>query len=189
MLSAAHDLMIERGSENFSLQDICTRGKVSIGSIYLRFGCKDNLVIAVLSDQLMKIGDEEAAMVLNLQRRSSALHIFMPLYIEAYADILRRYAITLRLAMARASRDPVVAEMGKASARRSAANGTAAMLNYGQEFGGTNHWIKANAVYQIIFATLARHWSIDTNTDRENDWNALKNELSMMCLAYLVHVR
>jgi AcrR family transcriptional regulator len=189
MLAAANDLMIERGSEDFSLQEICARGRVSTGSIYLRFGCRDNLVSAALSDQLTKIGEEEVAMMVNLQHRSPTLHRFMPLYIEAYAEVLQKYTIILRLATARASRDPIVAEIGKASARHSATSGTAAILNYAQEFGGGHHWTKANSVYQIICATLVRHLGIDTNKGRESDWNVLKEELSTMCLAYLIHAK
>ena len=50
MLAAARELMLERGSEEFTLQEVSERGQVSIGSIYLRFESKDNLVRGVIAE-------------------------------------------------------------------------------------------------------------------------------------------
>ena len=55
MLFAARELMLERQSEEFTLQDVSARGNVSIGSIYLRFESKDNLVRAVIFNALEEI--------------------------------------------------------------------------------------------------------------------------------------
>ena len=49
MLAAGRELMLERGSEEFTLQEVSERGQVSIGSIYLRFESKDNLVRGVIA--------------------------------------------------------------------------------------------------------------------------------------------
>ena len=51
MLTAGRALMLERGSEDFTLQDVNQKGNVSIGSIYLRFQSKDNLVRAVIASE------------------------------------------------------------------------------------------------------------------------------------------
>ena len=48
MLAAGRELMLDRGSEEFTLQEVSERGQVSIGSIYLRFESKDNLVRGVM---------------------------------------------------------------------------------------------------------------------------------------------
>jgi AcrR family transcriptional regulator len=73
MLAAARSLMIERGSEDFTLQEVGTRGKVSIGSIYLRFESKDNLVRAVLARGLADLAAAEAAMYAQLLAASARL--------------------------------------------------------------------------------------------------------------------
>jgi len=187
MLSAARELMLERQSEEFTLQDVSARGNVSIGSIYLRFESKDNLVRAVIFNALEEIAADEDRMIADVEARSSSLAQFVLHYVEAFAEVLRRNSALLRLAMERASFDPLVSGPGKESALRSAAQATAAMLKYQAEFGGTDHELKANAAYQIIFAMLARQLSLGSTGESalKHDWTQLKRELGRMCLAYL----
>lgn len=46
MLAAAEKLMVKRGNDDFTLTEVAKAGKVSIGSIYLRFDSKDDLIRA-----------------------------------------------------------------------------------------------------------------------------------------------
>lgn len=187
MLVAARELMLDRGNEEFTLQEVSQRGRVSIGSIYLRFESKDNLVRAVIAAVLAEVALDEGHMLEEVRKASKSLSEFVPTYVEAYAEVLRRNAPLLRLSMERASYDPLVSGPGKQSAYRSAAEGTAAMLAYAAEFGGGDHETKANAAYNIIFSTLARQLSLGSTSESvsASDWNLLKRELGRMCLAYL----
>lgn len=187
MLGAARELMMERGSENFTLQDVARRGAVSIGSIYLRFESKDNLVRAVLAQALEEIATEEEAMLAALVAGAADLAGFIPAYVEAYAEALRVNAPMLRLAMLRAEQDPMVSTYGKKSAARALSSATAALLRYQEEFGGTDRPVKAASAFQVIFATLARELSLGSTGDSSSnqDWERLKLELGRMCLAYL----
>jgi AcrR family transcriptional regulator len=187
MLAAARELMVERGNEEFTLQAVSKRGKVSIGSIYLRFESKDNLVRAVIANALDEIADEEDLMLAGVRAKSRMLADFMPNYVEAFAESLRQNAPPLRLGMERASYDPLVGGPGKKSAFRSAAQATEAMLEYGEEFAGSDQELKAHAAYQIIFATLARQLGLGSTGESAHgyDWQQLKRELGRMCLAYL----
>jgi len=187
MLHAARELMLERRSEEFTLQDVSRQGNVSIGSIYLRFESKDNLVRAVIANALEDIAADEDRMIAEVEAKSASLAQFVPNYVEAYAEVLRRHSALLRLAMERASHDPLVSGPGKQSALRSAALGTAAMLKHDAEIGGTDHILKADAAYQVIFATLARQLRLGATGESalEYDWSQLKRELGRMCLAYL----
>ena len=116
MLLAARELMLERGNEDFTLQEVSQRGNVSIGSIYLRFDGKDNLVRAVLEEADHDIGLAEDTMFAKLKSECNTLGEFVPRFVDAYAEVLRTYAPLLRLSMERASYDPLVAEPGKARA-------------------------------------------------------------------------
>jgi AcrR family transcriptional regulator len=89
MLNAARELMLERGSEDFTLQDVNQKGNVSIGSIYLRFQSKDNLVRAVIARALEDIAADEEAMVADVLAQSPTLDEFMPRYVAGYAEVLR----------------------------------------------------------------------------------------------------
>ncbi|HWU01305.1 MAG TPA: TetR family transcriptional regulator [Novosphingobium sp.] len=187
MLQATQALMLERGNEDFTLQDVGNLGQVSIGSIYLRFAGKDNLVRAVIAQEFERIEHDEREMLIRAIGESACLADFIPRYVTAYAEMLRQHAPLLRLIMERAQHDPLVSEPGKRIARSSDEASTQAMLRYRHEFGGQDHELKANAAYQIIFSTLARYLSLGSvaETREEADWASLKIELGRMTLAYL----
>jgi AcrR family transcriptional regulator len=187
MVAAAEKLMLERGSEEFTLQEVSQEGSVSIGSIYLRFESKENLVRAVIGNHLKRMEVREDEMMARVHEQSDSLVTVVPAFVENYAELLREEAPLLRQSMARAAFDPLVAGPGRQSANRAAALGIGAMLNYSDQFGGSDHERKANAAYQIIFATLARQLSLGSTGEsvHPQDWNELKIELGRMCLAYL----
>ncbi|MET0180401.1 MAG: TetR/AcrR family transcriptional regulator [Novosphingobium sp.] len=187
MLATARELMLERRGEDFTLQDVSQRGNVSIGSIYLRFKSKDNLVRAVIANALEELGVRQTAMIGEVCGSATTLAEFVPRYVESYAEVLREHAPLLRLAMERAASDPLVSGPGKQSADRSARLGLEAMLTFADEFGGSDPEVKASASYHIIFATLARELSLGSTGEsaRGYDWEQLKRELARMCLAYL----
>lgn len=186
MLEAAKGLMLELGSEDFTLLEVSKRGNVSIGSIYLRFESKDNLVRAVIAKALEEISAEEDRMLEEVLRKSRRLDSFVPRYVEAYAEVLRTHAPLLRLSMQRAAFDPSVSGPGKEQAMKAESRATAAMLKYSDEFGGRRHSTKASSAYHVIFAALARELSLGSTAEsvQDYDWGTMKRELGRMCLAY-----
>lgn len=188
MVAAAYRLMIERGSEDFTLQEVSKTGNVSIGSIYLRFESKENLVRAVIASQLQQIMVDEDAMMAKVLGGSTSLAEFMPNFVEAYAELLKYHAPVLRLSMLRAAYDPLIAEPGKRSAFRIADIAAQAMQRFLGEIADQDTGRKTDAAYQIIFATLARQLSLGSTGESVHaaqDWTVLKQELAKMCLAYL----
>ena len=187
MLAAARELMIERGNEEFTLQEVSQRGNVSIGSIYLRFESKDNLVRAVIANALEDIVDDEDAMFARLKADANSLGTFIERYVDEFAEMLRRNAPLLRLAMRRAAYDPLIAGPGKASALKSEDCATAAMLHFRAEIGGDDPAKKARTSYMVVFAALARELSLGSTDESAHnyDWGEHKAELGKMCLAYL----
>lgn len=187
MLGAARALMVERGSEDFTLLEVSKRGNVSIGSIYLRFESKDNLVRAVIADTMEELARAEDGMFAKLERSCSSLAEFVPGFVHAYAGVLSEHATLLRLAMTRAEHDPQVAEPGKRAALRAVHMARDAMLHYADQFGGTDRNVRAEAAYYVVFATLARQLSLGSSRQSvtDYDWEQLKLELGRMCLAYL----
>ncbi|MEO7656652.1 MAG: TetR/AcrR family transcriptional regulator [Sphingomicrobium sp.] len=186
MLVAARELMLERG-EDFTLQEVSRRGDVSIGSIYLRFESKENLVRAVIANALDDVARDEEDMCERVRESASSLAELVPAYVHAYAETLRGNASLLRLAMQRAAIDPLVSEPGKQRALQAAKAGSEVMLDYRDEFGGTDPELKASSAFHVIFATLARQLSLGSTGEsvQSYDWDLLKRELGSMCLAYL----
>lgn len=189
MLEATKALMLERGSENFTLQDVSERGGVSIGSIYLRFESKDRLLHAVIGQELEAIVEGERAMLNEIVARSTSLVDFLPRYIHAYSDFLADHAQLLRTIMQRAEIDPAVSEPGRESAQRSAELSAEAILHFRNEISSDDPERRAHTVFRIVFATAARQFGLGSTAESADDriWAVLKEELSTMALAYLRH--
>jgi len=187
MMQAARALIVERGDEDFTLIEVSKRGKVSIGSIYLRFESKDNLVRAVIAETMNELAEAESAMLRRLTAQCPTLIDFIPAFVEGYAAVLTEFASVLSLAMLRAESDPQVAEPGKRAHLDAIARATQAMLSYDSELTGSDKAIRANAAYHVIFATLARQLSLGSIREpaTDIDWQQLKDELGRMTLAYL----
>ncbi|NBC37736.1 TetR family transcriptional regulator [Novosphingobium sp. FSY-8] len=188
MVTAARELMLERGNEDFTLQEVGKQGEVSIGSIYLRFESKDNLVRAVLAQALQDLSDAEIGLMSRLAVACTSLGSFIPAYVDEYAEVLRVHAPLLRLTMLRAENDELVASLGKQVAIHAQNQATATILRYVREFGDQRDTqIRAHSAFQIIFATLARQLSLGSHgeTGLGVNWDVLKRELSRMILAYL----
>ncbi len=189
MLEATKQLMIEVGSDAFTLQDVSERGQVSIGSIYLRFESKDRLLHAVIAEELQTVIAKERAMIDATIAECATLGEFLPRFIDRYSGFLSENAPLLRTIMQRAAVDPAVSEPGKETARRSSAMSVAAILTYRDEIRAPDAADKANAVFQIVFATIARQFGLGSTPESGDPivWNFMKDELSKMALAYLRH--
>ncbi len=189
MLAATKSLMLEMGSEDFTLQDVSERGNVSIGSIYLRFESKDRLLRAVIAEELHAIIAAEKVMVENVLERSENLALFLEVYIDRYSAFLEERSKLLRTIMQRASIDPAVSEPGKEAAYRSFAMTVKAILTFRDEIQRGSPERKANAVLPMIFATVARQYGLGANPESGDpkSWSLLKTELSKMAYAYLIY--
>lgn len=189
MLDATKALMLETGGDNFTLQDVSERGNVSIGSIYLRFESKDRLLHAVIAEELQNVLASEREILDAVIAQSKSLADFLPLYIDRYSGFLEEYAPLLRTIMQRASVDAAVSEPGKETARRSAAMSVAAIMSFRDEIKAPDAEDKAQAVFQIIFATVARQFGLGSTPESGDPavWAFMKGELAKMALAYLRH--
>lgn len=58
ILDAALDCLIEKGLHDTSLTDICRRGELSVGAIYIHFSSKDDILHAVADRQLERAREE-----------------------------------------------------------------------------------------------------------------------------------
>ncbi len=187
MLEATKSLMLERGSEEFTLQDVSERGHVSIGSIYLRFESKDRLLHAVIAQELEAIIAGERALLDQVLADSTDLGRFLDLYIDRYSMFMARNAPLLRTIMQRAAIDPAVSGPGKETARKSTTMAIEAMLRFANEIGGNNPHEKAQVAFQIVFATIARQFGLGATPESGDEavWSVVKQELAKMALAYL----
>ncbi|WP_428333211.1 TetR/AcrR family transcriptional regulator [Novosphingobium sp.] len=187
MIGTARELMLERGNEDFTLQDVSQRGKVSIGSIYHRFESKEALVRSVIGAELGRMGAGEVDMIRAALAVSQTLANYVPRYVAGFAEGLRDNSVMMRLAMQRASFDREVSGTGEARELEASNTATIALLTYRSEIRGDCE-TKARIAFQVIFATIARRLSLDTSDpfSSKQDWALLIAELSAMTLGYLI---
>ena len=186
MVGAARELLIERGGDDFTLQEVSALGEVSIGSIYHRFDSKEDLVRRVIGASMAEMAEAERNAFVRVLRQSDSLAEFVRSYIANYAKILHQNALMLSLAMRHASSDPESSRHGFQREKDTADEMARGILHFEDEIGG-NAQAKAHLVFHITFATLARHLSLDTQDPmiEQQDWDELVEGLASMIVAYL----
>lgn len=187
MLTAAEKLMVKRGNDDFTLTEVAKAGKVSIGSIYLRFDSKDDLIRAVHGRVLTQIGEEQDAMMQQIRQNAPTLDEFSRQFVEAYAELLKRFSPVLRPIMFRAIYDESMSALGRNSAENLVREAEAQMLRFADEFGRPDHARLVSNAFRMIYYTLARFLGLGSSPEAANqgNWEELKQDLAIMCPAFL----
>jgi AcrR family transcriptional regulator len=190
MLSAAETLLASRGSDDFTLQDVSKKGKVSIGSIYNRFESKDALLHAV---QLRVLERHELGMRARIDRaRASAnnLETLVVALVDAVAETLRDDADLMRPLMQRATNDPLVAATGKTYYATTANAVKGALLVHAADMRQPDPLRAVDTAYRVLYASIARYLGFGSSSTAawEGDWGILKQDLARMIAAFLVTV-
>ncbi|HWU03438.1 MAG TPA: TetR/AcrR family transcriptional regulator [Novosphingobium sp.] len=187
MLSAAEALMVERGSDEFTLQEVSRKGKVSIGSIYNRFESKDALLHAVQLRVLQRIDTLMHERLAKARAGASALNPLVVALIDAVSETLRENGEIMRPLMQRASTDPLVAATGKASYSGTANAVKEALLLYSAQIRQPDPLRAVDSAFRVLYAAIARYLGFGSSTTAawEGDWVVLKEDLARMVAAFL----
>ncbi len=189
MLQAARTLMIERGNDDFTLNDVSRHGQVSIGSIYHRFESRDELIRAVQAVFLAELDVRQDVLVTRVAAEATGLRMLVTALIDQLAEIYREASPLMRPIMLRASTDPVVATAGKQGYERLATRVVVELLRYREEIARPDPARAALASFDIIYAALARYLGFGTAdiAAGRGDWAHLKADLGQMWAAFLLH--
>jgi len=179
--------MVARGSDEFTLQDVSKRGRVSIGSIYNRFESKDALIHAV---QLRVMERHETLMIAQIDAARAGAHDLPTLVvalIEALAETLRAHADQLRPLMQRANTDAMVAATGKTYYANTAGAVKGALLLHAADICQPDPLRAVDSAFRMIYAAIARYLGFGSATTAawEGDWIVLKQDLARMIAAFL----
>lgn len=191
MLTTAETLMAERGSDDFTLNEIAKLGKVSIGSIYCRFDSKDDLVHAVQVRLLQRVDSDMLLAIAKVREQKLPFARFIPLIVDRIAESLRAFSSEMRPFMLRASNDPVVAALGKGSYGRTATAVRDAFLDHRGSIRHADPERAVEVAFRVLYASLARYLGFGSSSEAagEGDWTQLKSDLAEMTLAYLRYVK
>ncbi|WP_420381136.1 TetR/AcrR family transcriptional regulator [Novosphingobium sp.] len=187
MLVAAEALMVARGSDDFTLQDVSKKGKVSIGSMYNRFEGKEALLHAVQLRVLERVDMQMHDRLAAARSGSKDLNHLVVALIDAVAETLRAHADIMRPLMQRAGVDPLVAATGKASYAATAEAVKQSMLLYASEIRQPDPLRAVDSAFRTLYASIARYLGFGTSSDAawEGDWMVLKQDLARMIAAFL----
>lgn len=187
MLSAAEKLMIKKGNDDFTLNEVARVGKVSIGSIYLRFDSKDDLIRVIHSRVLERIATDQAAMLGEVIDGGETLEDFVDLFVDRFAESLRQYSPVLRPMMLRATYDPLLSGVGRDHAIRFGRSVQTQLLTYADQFARVDHQRLVENAFRVIYSTIARFLGLGSSPEAANEgnWEDLKQDLAIMCAAFL----
>jgi len=188
MLAAAEALMAAAGSDEFTLQEVSKKGKVSIGSIYNRFESKDALLHAVQLRVLERVDRQMGAMLDEARNGANTLDQLVVALTRAVGETLKENADIMRPLMLRATNDPLVAATGKASFVTTANAVKGALLLHSAEMKQPDPLRAVDSAFRILYATIARYFGFGSATTAawEGDWDVLLQDLSRMIAAFLV---
>jgi AcrR family transcriptional regulator len=187
MIAAAEALLRERGNDDFTLQEVGKRGKVSIGSIYCRFDSKDDLIRAVQARVLDVVNADQLAGIARAEAEAQDLRQLVMLLVESIAETLRNHAELMRPMMLRATTDPIVSAAGKKSYAQVANRVRGLLLTHRSEIRQPDPDRAVQSAYRVIYAAIARYLGFGSSTGAawEGDWRELKEDLGRMCAAFL----
>lgn len=187
LLSTAVEMLAQNGASEFTLQELSRRTKVSIGSIYLRFHNKQELIREVQIRFLDQVEREHALVINQLRRRGLGLRQLVPIAIRDYSEFLRKHANLLRVFMELAPNDPLVAAHGKKYYAQSAADFTLLLLDRRAEIRHPDPVHAVDACFRMMYASVGRYLGLGTTRDvmGEGDWDQLLDDVSLMAVLWL----
>ena len=188
MLAAAEALMVSQGSDEFTLQEVSKKGKVSIGSIYNRFESKDALLHAMQLRVLERVDQQMSARLDKARGAADSLDALVVALTDAVAETLRDNAEIMRPLMLRATSDPLVAATGKASYAATANAVKGALLLHSARIAQPDPLRAVDSAFRVLYASIARYLGFGSSTTAawEGDWGVLKQDLARMIAAFLV---
>jgi len=171
MLAAAEKLLMERGSDDFTIAD--------------------DLIRAVQARALAEIDADMAQGLADATSKSKSLDELVRNLIDSLAEILRKHAEIFRPLMLRATFDEVIATVGKRSYAETERRFRETILARVHEIHHPDPERAVRSVFRIAYAALARYLGFGSSTTAawEGDWQVLKEDLEVMSSAFLRHGR
>jgi AcrR family transcriptional regulator len=187
LLATAMEMLVQSGASEFTLQDLSRRTKVSIGSIYLRFDNKQELMRELQIRFLEQVEREHALIIDRLRRKGLALRQLVPIAIREYSEFLREHAGLLRVFMNLAPNDSVVEANGKKYYRQSAADFATLLLDHRAEIRHPDPVHAVDGCFSMMYAWVGRYLGLGTTQDvvGEGDWDQLLDDVSLMSVLWL----
>lgn len=187
MMAAAEVLMIDRGFDNFTLNEVAHVGQVSIGSIYNRFASKDEMIQAVANRALARMEAEQGQIVMRARTQSTNAANLVKALIGELGEFLRTNASVMRPLMLRAAFDKVIQDRGRVAHDLMAASVADEMLLHRESIHQTDPERAVASCIRISYAAFARELNFGMAEAPQDglDWDVLKADMAQMAATFL----
>lgn len=187
MLDAVERLWAERKGGHFTLAEVSERARVSVGSIYLRFGSKRELVRAAQARLLALDETRHISLIAKLSHGASSVSELVDRLIDGLAEALWSHSELMRTLTVSSETD----EITQASARRSheaiERAFCQAISRKSLEIDHPQPEKAASFVFQLSYGALARQCgSRGPQPEYAPDRVELKANLKSVCIMFLL---
>lgn len=193
ILQAGLDVLAEEGYDAFTVDEVCRRANVSVGSVYNRFGSKHALFVTIHA-RFVEGLTQESAHAAALDPAATA-QVGMDQVIEGavmhVGGLFERNARPLRAFMLRAATDETVAQQTSEAIRALANVFEHVILTRRGELTHSEPELAVDACFRMVYATLWRRLVFGPTFESDLDltWHRLVSELVSMCQDHLLHHR
>jgi AcrR family transcriptional regulator len=189
VLDAGEKLLIEKGWDGFTVQEVSRRSKVSIGSIYARAPSKEALLLAIYDRATDRMAEENDASLTPDEQYAGldSRQVIMRATREMAEHMLRNQDM-LRVFMNRSPVDPVIRERGATTIRQLASRYEELLLRQQDAFTHADPSLAIEIAFRMAFMPMRARVSmgIDFGAYREVDDDQLIEELGRGVAAYLL---
>src|SRR3954454_8345808 len=163
VLQAGQELLIEKGFDGFTVQEVSKRAKVSIGSIYARAPSKEALVFAVYDYAVAELRDERQAFDDPTRWEGLSFDALVRAAVRECAETMFRHEDVLRIIMTRAAIDQGVRERGAHQIYDVARQWEEVVLARRDEIVHPDPELAVEIAFRMFYATLVRRISFGSD--------------------------
>jgi AcrR family transcriptional regulator len=192
VLQAGQELLVEKGFDGFTVQEVSKRAKVSIGSIYARAPNKDALVFAVYDYAVAELRDERQMFDDPTRWEGLSFEDLVRAGVRETAETMLRHEPVLRVIMTRAAIDAGVRERGAQQIYDVARQWEELVLSRRDEIAHPDPELAVEIAFRMFYAALVRRISFgpDFGVYRQIDGDeTLIEEMGAAATAYLTAPR
>ena len=187
-LTAAIEVIVDHGWDGFTVAEVSRRAQVSVGSLYARFGSKEDLFIAAQERYLHRhprrvLGVLHRREVAQLSPRETVVAA-----VQGVSDSIERHGGFLRGLMLRAVVDPEVSAHGSPSIHHLAEAFSSVILVHRDSIRRVDPELAVDVCFRMVFSAFGRRllYGPVLESPREFSWERFRAEQTRACCAYLL---
>jgi AcrR family transcriptional regulator len=187
-VTAGVEVIVDLGWDGFTVAEVSRRAKVSVGSLYARFGSKEELFLAAQARAIEVMEQEEREYFDPARWADAGPREVVTGAIDGLVHNFERHGGVLRGLMRRAGRDDEVSQRGSLGASHMARSFSALVLTRREAIRQPDPEIAADMSYRMVFSALGRRivYGDTFESQRPVPWDVFVAEQRRACLAYLL---